>query len=41
VRRNSEQYRALISDEPEIGRIADALGGELIVVWKGRAYRIK
>jgi hypothetical protein len=41
VRRNSEQYRALVSDEPEIGRIADTLGGELIVVWKGRAYRIR
>ncbi|MFL6231163.1 MAG: zf-HC2 domain-containing protein [Pyrinomonadaceae bacterium] len=41
VRRNSEQYRALVADEPEIGRIADALGGEVVVVWKGRAYRIK
>jgi hypothetical protein len=41
VRRNSEQYRALVADEPEIGRIASALGGEVVVVWKGRAYRIK
>ncbi|MCA1814985.1 MAG: zf-HC2 domain-containing protein [Acidobacteria bacterium] len=41
VRRGSEQYRALVADEPEIGRIADALGGEVVVVWKGRAYRIK
>jgi hypothetical protein len=41
VRRNSEQYRALVADEPEIGRIANALGGEVVVVWKGRAYRIK
>jgi hypothetical protein len=41
VRRNSEQYRALVADEPEIGRITAALGGEVIVVWKGRAYRIK
>jgi hypothetical protein len=41
VRRNSEQYRALVADEPEVGRIADALGGEVIVVWKGRAYRIR
>jgi hypothetical protein len=41
VRRNSEQYRALVADEPEIGRIANALGGEVVVVWKGRAYRIR
>jgi hypothetical protein len=41
VRRNSEQYRALIADEPQIGRIADALGGEVVIVWKGRAYRIR
>jgi hypothetical protein len=41
VRRNSEQYRALVADEPEIGRVANALGGEVVVVWKGRAYRIK
>jgi hypothetical protein len=41
VRRNSEQYRALVADEPEIARIANALGGEVVVVWKGRAYRIK
>ncbi|HYO99039.1 MAG TPA: hypothetical protein VER76_02390, partial [Pyrinomonadaceae bacterium] len=41
VRRNSEQYRALVADEPAIGRIGDALGGEVTVVWKGRAYRIR
>jgi hypothetical protein len=41
IRRGSEQYRSLVGDEPGVGRIADALGGELIVVWKGRAYRIK
>ena len=41
VRRNSEQWRALIADEPELRRIADALGGEVVVVWHGRAYRIK
>jgi hypothetical protein len=41
VRRNSEQYRALVADEPAIGRIADALGGEVTIVWKGRAYRIR
>lgn len=41
VRRNSEQYRALIADEPELRRIGDALGGEVTIVWKGRAYRIR
>lgn len=41
VRRNSEQYRALIADEPELRRISDALGGEVTVIWKGRAYRIR
>lgn len=41
VKRGSEQYRALIADEPALGRIADALGGEVIIVWHGRAYRIK
>lgn len=39
--RGSEQYRALVADEPEIKHIADQLGGEVIVVWKGRAYRIR
>ena len=39
--RGSEQYRALIADEPPIKSIADQLGGEIIVVWKGRAYRIR
>ena len=41
VTRNSEQYRALVADEPAIKQIADALDGEIIVVWKGRAYRIR
>ena len=41
VRRDSEQWRALIADEPSVRRIADALGGEVVIVWKGRAYRIK
>jgi hypothetical protein len=41
VRRGSEQYRALIADEPEIRTIANALSGTVIVVWKGRAYRIQ
>lgn len=41
VSRGSEQYRALVADEPGIKTIADQLGGEVIVVWKGRAYKIK
>lgn len=41
VKRNSEQFRALVADEPEIRRVAAALGGEVTVVWKGRAYRIR
>jgi hypothetical protein len=30
----------LIADEPAIKTIADQLDGEIIVVWKGRAYHI-
>jgi len=41
VARGSEQYRALVADEPGIRTIADQLSGEVIIVWKGRAYRIK
>lgn len=41
VRRGSEHYRTLIGDEPAIKTIADQLDGEIIVVWKGRAYRIR
>ena len=40
VARGSEQYRALVADEPEIGVIAKELSGDVILVWKGRAYRI-
>ena len=40
VARGSEQYRALIADEPAIGTIAEQLSGQVIVVWKGHAYRI-
>jgi len=40
VKRGSEQYRALIADEPEIKTIADQLEGDIIVVWKGHTYRI-
>ncbi|MGB9182028.1 MAG: zf-HC2 domain-containing protein [Pyrinomonadaceae bacterium] len=40
VRRGTEQYRALVADEPAIGSISNQLGGEVIIVWKNRAYRI-
>jgi len=40
VVRGSEQYRVLVADEPSIRTIAERLSGEVIVVWKGRAYRI-
>ena len=39
VRRGSEQYRALVADEPGLRSIAEQLSGEVIVVWKSRAYR--
>ena len=39
VARGSEQYRALVADEPALRTIAEQLGGEVIVVWKRRAYR--
>lgn len=41
VSRGSEQFRALIADEPGIRAIAAQLPGEVVVVWKGRAYRIR
>lgn len=41
VTRGSEQFRALVADEPGIRDIANQLGGEVIVVWRGRAYRIR
>jgi hypothetical protein len=41
VRRGSEQFRALTADEPGLRSIAEQLGGEVIVVWKGTAYRIR
>lgn len=40
VRRGTEQYRALMADEPGLRSIAEQLGGEVLIVWKGRAYRI-
>jgi hypothetical protein len=39
--RASEQFRAFVADEPAIKTIADQLDGEIIVVWKGRPYRIR
>jgi hypothetical protein len=41
VARGSEQYRALIGDEPGLRVVAEQLSGEVIVVWKGKAYRIR
>jgi hypothetical protein len=41
VGRGSEQYRALVADEPAIATIAQQLPGDIIVVWKGRTYRIR
>jgi Putative zinc-finger len=39
VARGSEQYRALLADEHGLRTITQQLGGEVIVVWKNRAYR--
>jgi hypothetical protein len=41
VKRGSEQFRALVADEPGLGAIANELKGTVIVVWKNRAYRIQ
>lgn len=41
VRRGTEGYRALVADVPEVGRVAEAIGGEVIVVVGGHAYRIR
>jgi hypothetical protein len=41
VRRGSEAFRALVADIPVIGRVAGQLGGEVVVVVGGRAYRIR
>jgi hypothetical protein len=41
VRRGTEGYRALVADFPEIGRVAEQMGGEVVVVVRGRAYRIR
>jgi hypothetical protein len=39
--RGSEQYWSLVADEPEIKKIAEQLDGQIIVVWKGRVYKIR
>jgi hypothetical protein len=41
VSRGSDQYRALVGDEPGLRTITEQLSGEIIVVWKNRAYRIR
>ncbi|HSS20227.1 MAG TPA: hypothetical protein VLL54_09140 [Pyrinomonadaceae bacterium] len=41
VNRGSEQFRALVADEPAIRTIADQLSGVVIVVWQNRTYRIQ
>jgi hypothetical protein len=39
VKRGSEQYRALLADEPGLRQYAEGLSGSVVVVWKGRSYR--
>jgi hypothetical protein len=41
VRRGTDSFRALVADVPEVGRVAAAIGGEVVVVVAGRAYRIR
>jgi hypothetical protein len=41
VRRGTDAFRALVADIPEIGRVAEQLGGEVVVVVHGHAYRIR
>jgi hypothetical protein len=41
VARGSEQFRALVADEPGLRAIAQQLNGVVIVVWKTQAYRIQ
>lgn len=40
VKRGTENFRALVADFPVIGRVAEQIPGEVIVVINGRAYRI-
>lgn len=41
VHRGTEGYRALVADIPEVGRVAEQLGGEVFVVVRGHAYHIR
>ncbi|MGH9871778.1 MAG: zf-HC2 domain-containing protein [Pyrinomonadaceae bacterium] len=41
VARDSDQFRALVADEPGLRTIAAQLNGVVIVIWKNRAYRIQ
>lgn len=41
VTRGSEQFRALMADEPGLRAIVQRFGGEVIVVWENRAYRFR
>lgn len=41
VGRGTEHFRTLMADEPGLRTIVQQLGGEVIVVWKNRAYRIR
>lgn len=41
VRRGSERFISLSADMPELERVANQLGGTVIVVLRGRAYRIR
>jgi hypothetical protein len=41
VSRGTEAFRALVADIPEIGRVAEQIGGEVVVVIRGHAYRVR
>ena len=38
---NLEAFRALVADVPEVSRVAEAIGGEVIVEVGGCAYHIR
>lgn len=41
VRRGTEGFRSLVADMPEIGRAAEQLSDEFVIVVRGRAYRVR
>ena len=41
VRRGTDAFRALVADVPQVGRAAEQLSGEFIIVVSGRAYRVR